>query len=98
MVLEGGSVEVNGEGTLLTTEQCLLNRNRNPRLDREQVETALKENLGVGKVVWLNKGIEGDDTDGHVDDIARFVGPRGSNFADQNLRTQPSQRSRTCGR
>lgn len=73
MVLEGGSVEVNGAGTLLTTEQCLLNRNRNPQLDRGEVEEALKENLGVSKVVWLKKGIEGDDTDGHVDDIARFV-------------------------
>ena len=73
VVLEGGSIDVNGRGTLLTTEQCLLNKNRNPSLGKPEIETLLRENLGVSSVVWLEKGIEGDDTDGHVDDIARFV-------------------------
>ncbi|MDM7933967.1 MAG: agmatine deiminase family protein [Methanothrix sp.] len=76
IVLEGGSIDVNGRGTVLTTEQCLLNSNRNPHLDRDDLEVYLKEYLGARKVIWLKRGIEGDDTDGHVDDIARFVGPR----------------------
>ena len=75
MVLEGGSIDINGKGTLLTTRQCLLNRNRNPELTKEEIETRLKENLGVTNIIWLNEGVEGDDTDGHVDDIARFVNP-----------------------
>ena len=72
-VFEGGSIDVNGQGACLTTEQCLLNPNRNPRLSRLQIEKNLKDYLGVSEIVWLKKGIEGDDTDGHVDDIARFV-------------------------
>ena len=76
MVLEGGSIDVNGLGTCLTTEQCLLNPNRNPRLTRRGIEERIQKNLGVRKVIWLKEGIEGDDTDGHVDDITRFVGPR----------------------
>lgn len=75
LVLEGGSIEVNGDGTLLTTEQCLLNPNRNPGSSREQIEHALGDYLGVEKVLWLREGIEGDDTDGHIDDVARFVDP-----------------------
>ena len=75
IVMEGGSIEVNGAGCLLTTEQCLLNPNRNPRLDRAEIEQYLKDYLGVQKVVWLGDGIVGDDTDGHIDDIARFVSP-----------------------
>lgn len=75
MVLEGGSIDVDGQGTLLTTEQCLLNKNRNPELDRQAVELHLREYVGVEKVLWLGDGIEGDDTDGHVDDITRFVAP-----------------------
>jgi len=75
VVMEGGSFDVNGLGTLLTTEQCLLNPNRNPNLDRASLETVLRRNLGVRTVIWLRAGIEGDDTDGHVDDVARFVGP-----------------------
>jgi agmatine deiminase len=75
IVLEGGSIEVNGAGTCLTTEQCLLHRNRNPHLRREQIEEHLKESLGVSHVIWLGEGILGDDTDGHIDDIARFVDP-----------------------
>jgi agmatine deiminase len=73
MILEGGSIEVNGAGTCLTTEQCLLNKNRNPRLSREEIEDFLKKSLGVRHVIWLGEGIAGDDTDGHIDDIARFV-------------------------
>jgi agmatine deiminase len=72
-VLEGGSIDVNGAGTVLTTESCLLNPNRNPKLTRLQIEKKLQEVLGVRQVLWLGDGIEGDDTDGHVDDIARFV-------------------------
>jgi agmatine deiminase len=75
MVLEGGSVDVNGKGTVLTTRACLLNPNRNPALSAGQIEEKLKEYLGVEKVIWLNEGVVGDDTDGHIDDIARFVGP-----------------------
>ena len=73
--MEGGSIDVNGCGTVLTTEQCLLNRNRNPSLNKEEIEGYLREFLGVQKVIWLKEGIAGDDTDGHVDDIARFVNP-----------------------
>jgi agmatine deiminase len=76
MILEGGSIDSNGEGLLLTTEGCLLNPNRNPDLSRDQIESRLLEMLGVDKVLWLGDGIVGDDTDGHIDDITRFVGPR----------------------
>ncbi|HXM36286.1 MAG TPA: agmatine deiminase family protein [Pyrinomonadaceae bacterium] len=75
VVMEGGSIEVNGAGVVLTTEQCLLNRNRNPQLDQQQIEEYLKEFLGVQKVLWLAEGIVGDDTDGHIDDLARFTSP-----------------------
>jgi agmatine deiminase len=77
IVLEGGSVDVNGAGLLLTTEECLLSpiQARNPELTREQIEAALAANLGIDRVLWLNKGIEGDDTHGHVDDLARFTDP-----------------------
>jgi agmatine deiminase len=73
IVMEGGSIDVNGLGTLLTTESCLLNRNRNPKLDRGQIENYLQAYLGVSKILWLGDGIVGDDTDGHVDDLTRFV-------------------------
>ena len=73
MVLEGGSIDVNGRGTLLTTESCLLNPNRNPGLARAEIEQRLRDYLGVTHVLWLGDGIEGDDTDGHIDDLARFV-------------------------
>jgi agmatine deiminase len=75
MILEGGSIDVDGEGTLLTTESCLLHPNRNPSLDRGAIEERLKTWLGASKVIWLGDGILGDDTDGHVDDLTRFVGP-----------------------
>ncbi len=75
MILEGGSIDVNGKGTLLTTEACLLNPNRNPHLDRTEIEQRLRDYLGVTNILWLGDGIVGDDTDGHIDDITRFVDP-----------------------
>jgi agmatine deiminase len=78
VVLEGGSIDVNGRGTLLTTEECLLSpiQARNPHLDRGQIERVLHDYLGVSNVLWLGRGIAGDDTHGHVDDLARFTAPR----------------------
>ncbi len=72
MILEGGSIDVNGEGLLLTTESCLLNPNRNPHLSRAAIEQHLRDYLAVDTVIWLGDGIAGDDTDGHVDDLTRF--------------------------
>jgi agmatine deiminase len=77
MVLEGGSIEVNGAGLLLTTEACLLNPNRNPRLTQAQIEQNLRDYLGVHTVLWLGDGIVGDDTDGHIDDLSRFFSADG---------------------
>ncbi len=78
LVLEGGAIDVNGQGTLLTTEECLLSetQQRNPGKSREEIEAALSAHLGVRHFLWLRRGIAGDDTHGHIDDIARFVGPR----------------------
>lgn len=76
MILEGGSIDVNGEGLLLTTSSCLLESNRNPSLERRAIETRLREYLGISQIIWLRKGIAGDDTDGHIDDLTRFVGRR----------------------
>ena len=73
MVLEGGAIEINGSGQLLTTEAVLLNPNRNPGLERSDIEQRLIEGLGVAEILWLRQGIAGDDTDGHIDDLARFV-------------------------
>ena len=96
IVMEGGSIDVNGAGIVLTTEQCLLNENRNPHLDRQGIEGYLREYLGIDDVVWLISGIEGDDTDGHVDDFARFISqdtvvcafsPRGGGTNPEVLRT-----------
>jgi len=75
MVLEGGSIDVDGGGALLTTEGCLLNPNRNPQLTREEIEQRLCDFLGARRILWLGEGIVGDDTDGHIDDLARFVAP-----------------------
>lgn len=75
MILEGGSIDVNGVGTLLTTTSCLLNDNRNPHLTQTEIEKRLRKYLGVAKILWLEEGIVGDDTDGHIDDITRFVSP-----------------------
>lgn len=96
VVLEGGCIDVNGVGTVLTTEECLLDLEvqvRNPGFSRGDYELVLKESLGVSNVVWLNKGIAGDDTHGHVDDLCRFVNPttvvlcQERNVADDNHRT-----------
>ncbi|TCW62258.1 agmatine deiminase family protein [Treponema sp. J25] len=75
LVLEGGSIHVDGEGTLLTTEECLLAPNRNPRLSRADIEQYLRDYLGVDTIIWLGKGLWGDETDGHVDNLACFVRP-----------------------
>ncbi len=89
-VLEGGSVELDGEGTCLTSRQCLLNPNRNPQMNQAQIERGLCEGLGVEKVLWLGDGLLNDHTDGHIDTIARYVGPakvlcmRGQNPNDPN--------------
>ena len=79
IVLEGGSIDVNGRGTLITTEECLLDQKvqpRNPGLSRYEIEAVLRESLGITNTLWLGKGIAGDDTHGHVDDLCRFVNPR----------------------
>jgi agmatine deiminase len=93
MVLEGGSIDVNGAGALLTTKSCLLNKNRNPALEREEIEQRLRDYLGAHEILWLGAGIEGDDTDGHIDDLTRFVAERAvvtvleENRADENYDT-----------
>ena len=92
VVLEGGSIDVNGRGTLITTEECLLSQvqQRNPGLSREDLERVFHEYLGIDQVLWMNRGIAGDDTHGHVDDITRFVSPvtivtvTEPNYADDN--------------
>jgi agmatine deiminase len=75
IVMEGGAVDFNGAGTVLTTTDCLLNKNRNPNLSKQQIEQYLKDYYGQSHVCWLTGGIEGDDTDGHIDDLARFISP-----------------------
>jgi agmatine deiminase len=75
IVLEGGSIHVDGEGTVMTTEECLLNPNRNPTLSREEIEQVLRDHLGAEKVLWLGRGVYEDETDGHVDNLACFVRP-----------------------
>ena len=71
--MEGGSVDFNGKGTLLTSKCCLLNPNRNPQLDRDKIEEYLRDYYGVEQILWVSEGIVGDDTDGHIDDTVRFV-------------------------
>jgi len=93
MVLEGGAIEVDGEGTLITTESCLLNPNRNPELTREAKESCLQHALGVERVIWLGEGIEGDDTDGHVDDLTRFVAPGRVVTAVETCESDPNYRA-----
>ena len=73
MILEGGSIDVNGNQSLITTEQCMLNTNRNPNLNKQEIESRLSDFMGVKNITWLGNGIKGDDTDGHVDNISRFV-------------------------
>jgi agmatine deiminase len=76
LILEGGSIDVNGMGALLTSEGCLLNKNRNPEMTRAEIEQRLRDFLGVSQILWLGEGTEGDDTDGHIDNLARFVDER----------------------
>jgi agmatine deiminase len=106
MILEGGSIDVNGRGTLLTTEECLLDpavQTRNPEATRQEIEAVLREALGVTNTLWLGKGIAGDDTHGHVDDLARFVNPgtvvlcREENPNDANYRPLAENRERLQG-
>ncbi|MEK6410580.1 MAG: agmatine deiminase family protein [Acidobacteriota bacterium] len=106
VVLEGGAIDVNGRGTLITTEECLLDRNvqaRNPDLSRAEVESVFRDYLGVTNVLWLGRGIDGDDTHGHVDDLCRFVGPRTvvicseDNPRDSNHRVLADARERLQG-
>jgi len=106
VVLEGGSIDVNGHGSLLATEECLLDRTvqaRNPALERADIEAVLRDYLGVTQVLWLGKGIAGDDTHGHVDDVCRFVGPRTvvlcreTDPRDANYRMLEENRERLAG-
>jgi agmatine deiminase len=90
MILEGGSIDVNGQGLLLTTTACLLNPNRNPELTQAEIEQRLQDYLGVSEIIWLGDGIIGDDTDGHVDDITRFVGPATIVTAVEQDRSDPN--------
>lgn len=92
MVLEGGSLDVNGEGLLLTSEQCLLNPNRNPQLSRAEIEQNLRDFLGVETILWLGEGIVGDDTDGHIDDITRFFRADGIVTCVERNRRDPNHR------
>ena len=106
VVLEGGSIDVNGQGTLLTTEECLLDDRvqvRNPGFSRQDYEELFRAYLGISQVLWLEKGIAGDDTHGHVDDVCRFVDPytvvlcQESNPADENYRVLAANRERLEG-
>jgi agmatine deiminase len=92
MVLEGGSIDADGAGMLLTTESCLLNPNRNPRLARADIERRLRDFLGVREIVWLGGGIAGDDTDGHVDDLTRFFRAGGIVTAAESNPRDPNHR------
>ena len=100
IVMEGGAVDFNGAGTVMTTTSCLLNKNRNPQLSKPEVERYLKDYYGQRHVVWLGRGIEGDDTDGHIDDLARFVNDRTivigieSNAGDPNYKILQNNRRR----
>lgn len=94
IVLEGGAIDVDGEGTLLTTEECLLDgaQARNPALGREGMEAELSATLGIDKVLWLERGIAGDDTGGHIDDFARFVAPGTVVLCEEPRRRDPNHR------
>jgi agmatine deiminase len=93
LILEGGAVTLNGEGVAITTEACLLRGNRNPELGRTEKENLIREYLGVDSVLWLGDGIAGDDTDGHVCDIARFINPHTVIAAIEENRTDPNNRA-----
>ena len=93
IVMEGGAIDVNGAGSLLTTTDCLLNKNRNPDLSKSQIEQYLRDYYGQSNILWLTGGIEGDDTDGHVDDLARFISPTQIVFATQPDPKDPNHRT-----
>lgn len=76
MIFEGGAIDVDGTGNAITTKQCVLNPNRNPNMTQDDIETILYQQLGIDKILWLNNGLIGDHTDGHVDNLARFIGPK----------------------
>lgn len=88
--MEGGAIEVNGNGVLLTTEECLLNPNRNPTLNKSQTEEYLKKYLGVKKIIWLEKGVINDHTDGHIDEVARFINANTIVCAYEDDQTDPN--------
>ena len=90
MILEGGAIEVNGRGQLLTTEAVLLNPNRNPHLTPTQIEQKLRDTLGITEILWLKQGIQGDDTDGHIDDLARFTSPDTILACQENDKSSPN--------
>ncbi len=92
MILEGGSIEVNGADALLTSESCLLNKNRNPELSRAEIEKRLRDFLGVRDILWLGQGTEGDDTDGHIDNLARFVAEKAVLAIVEKNRQNPNYR------
>src|SRR5881398_1577782 len=102
MILEGGSIDVNGAGVLLTTESCLLNPNRNPSLGRAEIEQRIRDYFGIQEILWLGDGIAGDDTDGHIDDLARFVSERAvvtvveENRDDENYEPLQENLARLC--
>ena len=106
VVLEGGAIDVNGRGTVIATEECLLDAEtqvRNPGMSRRELEAVFRDTLGAGNTVWLGRGIAGDDTHGHVDDLCRFVGPRTvvlcreENPKDENYRALEENRERLAG-
>ncbi|MCX6874235.1 MAG: agmatine deiminase family protein [Verrucomicrobia bacterium] len=92
MILEGGAIEINGAGQVLTTEAVMLNPNRNPHLNRLDIERLLRDGLGVTEILWLRQGIAGDDTDGHIDDLARFVDSQTLLACTERDRKSPNQR------
>ena len=92
IVMEGGAVDVNGDGTLITTTSCLLNKNRNPQLKQEQIEEYLKDYFGVEMILWLGDGIDGDDTNGHIDDITRFFKEDGVVTVVEHDKTDPNHK------
>ena len=95
LILEGGSIDVDGQGTVLTTEECLLNPNRNPDLSREEIEEVLRAHLGASSIIWLPRGVHLDETDGHIDNFARFAAPGVVMLTWTDDRTTRSGRSRT---
>ena len=93
IVMEGGAVEMNGTGTLITTKSCLLNKNRNPHLNQQQIEEYLRNYYGVDLILWLVQGIDGDDTNGHIDDVTRFFKEDGVVTVVEHDKSDPNHRT-----